>query len=135
MYSILIAAGWPVWPLLLTSIVALAILIERIWFLQAKRIAPPHLVDGAIQLADSGALKNSQSAQQATDTLASAAPLGTILSAALLAKAHILLFVFVVRRLVVCYALINMLVCAFLCVACGLVRICCSLLLVVCWVV
>ena len=57
MYSILIAAGWPVWPLLLTSIVALAILIERIWFLQAKRIAPPHLVDGAIQLADSGALK------------------------------------------------------------------------------
>ena len=86
MYSILIAAGWPVWPLLLSSIVALAILIERIWFLQAKRIAPAHLIDGAIQLADSGALKNPQSAQQATDTLSVAAPLGTILSAALLAK-------------------------------------------------
>ena len=86
MYSILIAAGWPVWPLLLTSIVALAILIERIWFLQAKRVAPTHLIDGAIQLADSGALKNPQSAQQATDALASTAPLGTILAAALLAK-------------------------------------------------
>ena len=86
MYSILIAAGWPVWPLLLTSIVALAILIERIWFLQAKRVAPAHLIDGAIQLADSGALKNPQSAQQATDALTSAAPLGKILAAALLAK-------------------------------------------------
>ena len=50
MYSILIAAGWPVWPLLITSILALAILIERVWFLQAKRVTPPHLLEGAIQL-------------------------------------------------------------------------------------
>lgn len=85
MYSILIAAGWPVWPLLITSILALAILIERVWFLQAKRVTPPHLLEGAIQLAHSGALKQAQSAQNASQTLADAAPLGKILAAALLA--------------------------------------------------
>ncbi len=84
MYSILIAAGWPVWPLLIISIIALAILIERTWFLQAKRITPSHVLEGAIQLAQSGALKHAQSAQEASQKLAEAAPLGKILSAALL---------------------------------------------------
>ncbi len=87
MYDILIAAGWPVWPLLITSIVGLAILIERTWFLQAKRITPPQLIEGAIQLANSGAL-SSANAQQATQALADAAPLGKILAAALIEKAQ-----------------------------------------------
>ena len=85
MYDILIAAGWLVWPLLMTSIMALAILIERTWFLQAKRITPPQLIEGAIQLAHSGAL-SSANAQQATQALADAAPLGKILAAALIEK-------------------------------------------------
>ena len=87
MYDILIAAGWPVWPLLITSILGLAILIERTWFLQAQRIAPAHLVDGAIQLASSGALAPSN-ANQTTQALANAAPLGQILAAALIEKAN-----------------------------------------------
>jgi biopolymer transport protein ExbB len=88
MYTILIAAGWPVWPLLITSILALAILLERIWFLQAKRITPPQLLEGAMQLASSGALKQSKTAQDATKALADAAPLGQILAAALLEKSQ-----------------------------------------------
>lgn len=87
MYDILIAAGWPVWPLLITSILGLAILIERTWFLQAQRIAPTHLIDGAIQLANSGALA-SLNANQTTQALANAAPLGQILAAALIEKAN-----------------------------------------------
>jgi biopolymer transport protein ExbB len=87
MYDILIAAGWPVWPLLITSILGLAILIERTWFLQAQRIAPANLLDGAIQLASSGALASSN-AQQTTQALSNAAPLGQILAAALIEKAH-----------------------------------------------
>jgi biopolymer transport protein ExbB len=87
MYDILIAAGWPVWPLLITSILGLAILIERTWFLQAQRIAPTHLIDGAIQLANSGALASSN-ANQTTQALANAAPLGQILAAALIEKAN-----------------------------------------------
>jgi len=86
MYTILIAAGWPVWPLLLTSILALAILIERTWFLQAKRVAPTQLLEGAIQLAGSGALKQLKTAQDATKALSDAAPLGQILAAALIEK-------------------------------------------------
>ena len=88
MYTILIAAGWPVWPLLITSILALAILLERIWFLQAKRIAPPQLLEGAIQLSSSGALKQPKTAQDATKALSDAAPLGQILAAALLEKSQ-----------------------------------------------
>ena len=88
MYSILIAAGWPVWPLLITSIIALAILIERSWFLQAKRITPKHVTEGAIQLAHSGALKQVKSTEEASQTLADAAPIGKILAAALLAYAQ-----------------------------------------------
>ena len=88
MYTILIAAGWPVWPLLLTSVLALAILFERIWFLQAKRITPPQLLEGAIQLASSGALKQPKTAQDATKALSDAAPLGQILAAALLEKSQ-----------------------------------------------
>jgi biopolymer transport protein ExbB len=87
MYDILIAAGWPVWPLLITSIAGLAILIERAWFLQAKRITPPHLLEGAIQLANSKAV-NAVNAAQTTQALADAAPLGQILAAAIVEKAQ-----------------------------------------------
>jgi biopolymer transport protein ExbB len=38
MYSILLAAGWPIWPLLAISILGLAILIERAWYLRKKHI-------------------------------------------------------------------------------------------------
>jgi biopolymer transport protein ExbB len=88
MYTILIAAGWPVWPLLIISILTLAILLERMWFLQAKRITPPQLLEGAIQLASSGALKQPKTVQDATKALSDAAPLGQILAAALVEKAQ-----------------------------------------------
>jgi biopolymer transport protein ExbB len=88
MYTILIAAGWPVWPLLIISILALAILLERMWFLQAQRITPPQLLEGAIQLASSGALKQPKTVQDATKALSDAAPLGQILAAALVEKAQ-----------------------------------------------
>ncbi|MBU3651150.1 MAG: MotA/TolQ/ExbB proton channel family protein, partial [Limnohabitans sp.] len=31
MISIIQAAGWPIWPLLLCSVVALALILERLW--------------------------------------------------------------------------------------------------------
>lgn len=46
--SILQAAGWPIIPLLLVSIVALALIVERLLSLRIKRIAPPSLVDEVI---------------------------------------------------------------------------------------
>jgi biopolymer transport protein ExbB len=48
--SIIQAAGWPIWPLILCSILALAFIIERAVKLKPGRVAPPKLVDEAIDV-------------------------------------------------------------------------------------
>lgn len=48
MLSIVQAAGWPIWPLVIASIVALALIIERFISLKTAKIAPPRLLDEAI---------------------------------------------------------------------------------------
>ena len=45
MFSIIQAAGWPIWPLIICSIVALALVIERFSSLRVLRVAPPRLLD------------------------------------------------------------------------------------------
>ncbi len=45
MFSIIQAAGWPIWPLLLCSVVALALIIERLVSLRASRVAPESLIE------------------------------------------------------------------------------------------
>jgi hypothetical protein len=46
--SIIQAAGWPIWPLVICSIVALALIIERFVSLKSTKVAPPKLLDEAI---------------------------------------------------------------------------------------
>ena len=48
MLSIIQAAGWPIWPLILCSILALAFAIERFVQLQSRRVLGAQLVDEAI---------------------------------------------------------------------------------------
>lgn len=48
MLSIIQAAGWPIWPLILCSIIVVALIIERFISLQTKKIAPPKLLDEAL---------------------------------------------------------------------------------------
>jgi len=43
--SIIQAAGWPIWPLILCSVVGLALVVERLISLRERRIAPPKLLD------------------------------------------------------------------------------------------
>lgn len=50
MLSILQAAGWPIVPLVLCSIVALALVVERFLTLRASRVTPPSLVDEVISV-------------------------------------------------------------------------------------
>ncbi len=50
MFSIIQAAGWPIWPLLLCSIVALTIVIERLSSLRTARVAPPKLLDEVVSV-------------------------------------------------------------------------------------
>ena len=48
MLSIIQAAGWPIWPLVACSILALALVIERFISLKTAKIAPPRLLDEAL---------------------------------------------------------------------------------------
>lgn len=45
MFSIIQAAGWPIWLLIVCSILALALVIERFLSLQTSKVAPPQLLD------------------------------------------------------------------------------------------
>lgn len=48
MFSIIQAAGWPIWPLIACSILALALVIERFLSLKTDKVAPPQLLDEAL---------------------------------------------------------------------------------------
>ena len=48
MLSIIQAAGWPIWPLVACSILAMALIIERFLSLKKARIVPPKLLDKAL---------------------------------------------------------------------------------------
>jgi biopolymer transport protein ExbB len=50
LFSIIVAAGWPIWPLLLCSVLALALVIERFTSLKTARVIPPKLLDEAINV-------------------------------------------------------------------------------------
>ena len=44
MYEFVVAGGWLMLPILLCSVVALAICVERLWSLSPSKIAPPNLI-------------------------------------------------------------------------------------------
>ncbi len=44
MWEIIRAAGWPIWPLIIASVVALAIIGERFWALRTDVVAPGNLL-------------------------------------------------------------------------------------------
>ncbi len=50
MLSIIQAAGWPIWPLIACSVLALALIFERFISLKTVRIVPPKLLDEAISV-------------------------------------------------------------------------------------
>jgi biopolymer transport protein ExbB len=50
LFSIIQAAGWPIWPLIACSIVALALIVERLMSLRAVKVAPPRLLDEVISV-------------------------------------------------------------------------------------
>ncbi len=45
MLSLIEAAGWPIWPLIIASVIALALIIERLWSLRQSVVAPAGMVD------------------------------------------------------------------------------------------
>jgi biopolymer transport protein ExbB len=50
LFSIIQAAGWPIWPLIVCSVVALALIIERLYYLRTSMVAPPTLMEEVISV-------------------------------------------------------------------------------------
>lgn len=82
MLSIIQAAGWPIWPLIACSILALALIVERFISLKARKIAPPALLDEAISVSRQGV-----PGQQVVEQLAQNSVLGEVLASGLKAVA------------------------------------------------
>jgi biopolymer transport protein ExbB len=79
LFTIIRDAGWPIWPLLFTSILAVAFIIERSWALRRKRILPVQLTDEVLSV-----LHNTSNVTPETlERLRHHSPLGQILSVGL----------------------------------------------------
>ncbi len=78
MLAIVEAAGWPIWSLILASILSVAIIIERIISLRTSEVAPKDLLDRTLKA------YHSQGANPEMLTLlAESSPLGRVLAAGL----------------------------------------------------
>ncbi len=83
MFEFFKAGGLLMLPILLCSIVAMAIVIERFWSLQRRRIAPENLVAQVWQWAKAGVLDAKR-----VQALRISSPLGRILAAGLVNVGH-----------------------------------------------
>ena len=57
MWDIIIAAGWPIWPLIATSVFGVAIILERFWSLRESYVIPQNLMEDVKKLVVSGSIK------------------------------------------------------------------------------
>ncbi len=78
MIELVKAGGWPMIPLLMLSLLALAIIVERFWTLRRSAVMPPGLGEEVRDWARRGNLE-----QRHIDALRSTSPLGALLAAAL----------------------------------------------------
>ena len=78
MFAIIQAAGWPIWFLLLASVVAVALIIERSISLRERKIIPPTLLDQVITVYQRQGVN-----EEVLQKLAKDSPLGTVLAAGL----------------------------------------------------
>lgn len=77
-FAIIEAAGWPIWPLLLSSVIALAIIGERWWSLRQNVVMPKHLLAQVVQ-----EYRQNGISSQLLSRLYENSPLGVIFAAGL----------------------------------------------------
>jgi biopolymer transport protein ExbB len=78
MWNLIQAAGWPIWPLIIASIVSLAIIGERFWSLRVDLVAPKSLLDEVQATLKRGAISKDSCVR-----LEKHSPLGEIFASAL----------------------------------------------------
>jgi len=77
-FEIVKAAGWPIWPLLLASVISVALIIERLVALRRVKVVPPGLLQRAV-----GEFKRGGDNSRLLDDLERHSPLGRVLAAGL----------------------------------------------------
>jgi biopolymer transport protein ExbB len=77
-FAIIEAAGWPIWPLIFCSVVALAIIGERSWSLRRAVVMPPNLLVQVVQ-----EYRQNGVTPQMLSRVADGSPLGQVLAAGL----------------------------------------------------
>src|SRR5215213_7621233 len=78
MWEIVRAGGPLMWPIILCSIAAVAIILERLWTLQDRRVLPPELNKKVWQLVETGQIND-----KVIGALERNSPLGRVLAAGL----------------------------------------------------
>lgn len=76
MFALIQAAGWPIWFLLVASIVAVTVIIERLLYLRRSRVLPATLLPEVLEVVRSGRID-----EQVITQLEQNSPLGRVLAA------------------------------------------------------
>jgi biopolymer transport protein ExbB len=76
--AIIQAAGWPIWPLLIASVIGLALIIERTLYLRRSRILPSNLLQEVVRVYHNGKID-----RDVIKNLEQNSPLGRVLAAGL----------------------------------------------------
>ena len=83
MFELVREGGWVMLPIILCSVAAMAIIVERVWSLRRQRICPRRLVEQIWQWAKSGHLDVAR-----VSALRAGSPLGQVLAAGLMNLQH-----------------------------------------------
>ena len=78
MFSLIQAAGWPVWFLIAASLAAVALIVERSLSLRRPRVLPPRLLDEVLSMHRSG-----QITPEMIQRLESSSPIGRVFASGL----------------------------------------------------
>jgi biopolymer transport protein ExbB len=84
MLTIITSVGWTIWPLMFISIIGLAILLERIWFLRRNKVSPNKDIEQALTILSDFHVGQTLITPE-IDALEKSSPIGKILSKGILA--------------------------------------------------
>jgi biopolymer transport protein ExbB len=77
-FTLIEAAGWPIWLLIIASLIAVTLIVERAIYLRSKNIIPPKLLDEVVN-----ELKTKGVSTAMLSRLSAGSPLGKVFSAGL----------------------------------------------------
>lgn len=75
MFSLIQAAGWPIWFLIVASLIAVALIVERTLSLRRDRVIPPGVLEEVLTIC-----RNAQITGEMIQRLALSSPLGQVLA-------------------------------------------------------